>query len=100
MPRRKILTDRQKVKLFALPTDEPSLLKHFMLDDFDIEQIKQRRRAHNKIGFALQLCALRYPGRSLAPGELIPAEVIEFLAAQIGVDAGELLNYPIREETR
>ncbi|EKA4587826.1 DUF4158 domain-containing protein, partial [Salmonella enterica subsp. enterica serovar Kentucky] len=36
--------------------------------------IRLRRRAHNRFGFALQLCVLRYPGRVLAPGELIPAE--------------------------
>jgi len=36
-----------------LPTDAASLHEHYTLDDFDIEQIKQRRRPHNKMGFAL-----------------------------------------------
>ena len=34
------------------------------------------------IGFALQLCALRYPGRALAHGEMIPREVLSFVGAQ------------------
>jgi TnpA family transposase len=32
------------------------------------------QRPHNRFGFALQLCVLRYPGRVLAPGEVIPAK--------------------------
>lgn len=52
------------------------------------------------MGFALQLCALRYPGRLLAPGETIPIEVLRFLAAQIGIEASDLAGYAAREETR
>jgi len=66
MPRRSILTKRQQARLLDLPTDTASLHEHYTLDDFDLEQIRGRRRAHNKMGFALQLCALRYPGRLLA----------------------------------
>ncbi|MRK13871.1 DUF4158 domain-containing protein, partial [Klebsiella pneumoniae] len=42
--------------------------------------------------FALQLCALRYPGRALAPGEMIPREVLSFVGAQLGVPADALLT--------
>lgn len=100
MPRRSILTKRQQARLLDLPTDAASLHKHYTLDNFDLEQIRGRRRAQNKMGFALQLCALRYPGRLLAPGEVIPVEVLRFLADQIGVDAGDLAGYATREETR
>ena len=100
MPRRSILTKRQQTRLLDLPTDAASLHDHYTLDDFDLEQIRQRRRPHNKMGFALQLCALRYPGRLLAPGETIPIEVLRFLAAQIGIEAGDLAGYASREETR
>lgn len=81
MPRRTILTRRQQARLLDLPTDATSLHEHYTLDVFDLEQIKQRRRLHNKLGFALQLCALRYPEQLLAPGETIPIEVLRFLAA-------------------
>lgn len=85
MPRRSILTDRQRAALFDLPTDEASMLRHYTLADDDLELIHARRRSHNRFGFALQLCALRYPGRLLAPGEVIPLAVTRFLAAQLGV---------------
>ena len=100
MPRRSILTKRQQARLLDLPTDPARLQVHYTLDDFDLEQIKQRRRPLNKMGFALQLCALRYPGRLLAPGETIPVEVLRFLADQIGIAASDLAGYAAREETR
>ena len=100
MPRRHILSERQRHTLLALPTDEPALLRHYTLADDDLEHIRLRRRPHNRLGFALQLCALRYPGRLLAPGEVIPQEVLRFLAAQLGLKADDLLTYASREETR
>ncbi|MCE0064128.1 DUF4158 domain-containing protein, partial [Klebsiella pneumoniae] len=84
MSRRHIFTERQRAALFDLPTDELSLLKFYTLGDDDLENIRQRRRPENRIGFALQLCALRYPGRALAPGEMIPREVLSFVGAQLG----------------
>lgn len=51
-------------------------------------------------GFALQLCALRYPARALAPGEVIPHEVLSFIGAQLGAPADALLTYAARRQTR
>ena len=100
MPRRSILTDRQRAALFDLPTDDASMLRHYTLADDDLEIIRARRRRHNRFGFALQLCALRYPGRLLTPGEVIPMEVTRFLAAQLGLKPDDLAGYARREETR
>jgi len=100
MPRRITLTDRQREALLRLPVDQGDLLKHYTLSDEDLGHIRQRRRPHNRFGFALQLCVLRYPGRVLAPGELIPAPVTEFIAAQLGLSSDDLLLYAAREETR
>lgn len=46
------------------------------------------------------VCALRFPGRPLAPGEVIPQELSRFLAAQLGLKGNDLIKYAIREETR
>ena len=100
MPRRQILTDRTRTALFDLPTDEASLLRHYTLADDDIEHIRTRRSAHNKLGFALQLCAFRYPGRLLNSGEIIPLEMAEFVAAQIGVKGIDLAGYAETDVTR
>ncbi len=100
MPRRQILSDRQRASLFGLPTDEEVLLQHFTLDDEDIEHIHSRRRPHNRFGFALQLCAFRYPGRLLSADDVIPTEITGYLAAQLGLKANDLVNYAHRPETR
>lgn len=100
MPRRHILTERQRSALFDRPTDEFSLLGHYTLADDDLEHIQERRRPENRLGFALQLCALRYPGRALAPGELIPQEVLSLIGAQLGIPAEALLTYAARRQTR
>lgn len=100
MPRRNILTERQRSSIFDLPTDEETLLRYYTLDDDDIAHIRTRRHPHNKLGFALQLCAFRYPGRLLTAGEVIPLPVAEFLAAQIGVKNQELSGYAETDVTR
>ena len=100
MPRRSIWSARQRGALLDLPTDEAALLRHYTLSDDDIEQIRVRRGGHNRLGFALQLCVFRYPGRLLAVGEVIPLNVLGFIAAQLGMRAEDMDGYAIREETR
>lgn len=85
MPRRQILSDRQRTVLLDLPTDEGLLLRHYTLADDDIEYIQSRRRPHNRFGFALQLFSFLYLGRLLSADEIIPAEITEYLAAQLGL---------------
>ena len=100
MAHRTILTKRQRADLFDLPTDESSLLQHYTLADDDIEHIHERRRPENRIGFALQLCALRYPGRILLQGEIIPEKMLHFIGAQLGISGEALLSYAARRQTR
>jgi len=76
------------------------MLKHYTFGDDDLDHIHERRRPENKLGFALQLCALRYPGRALTPGEVIPQEVLAFIGAQLGIPADALITYAARRQTR
>lgn len=62
MPRRRVLTEAQLDDLLGLPTDEARLIRHWTLDGTDRAAADRRRGAHNQLGFALQLCAFRYPG--------------------------------------
>ena len=100
MAHRTILTARQRAALFDLPIDEASILYHYTLSDDDLEHINERRRDRNRFGFALQLCALRYPGRLLASSEVIPPEIIRFLGAQLSLGSDALAEYATRAETR
>jgi TnpA family transposase len=100
MPRRRVLTDTQLEALFALPTAQADLDLHWTLSPADLAIVRSRRRDHNRLGFALQLCALRYPGRPLRPGELIPDAALHHLADQLDVAAGTLAAYAARPQTR
>jgi len=100
MAHRTILTERQRAALFDLPTTEVEMLRHYILADDDIEHIQARRRQENRIGYALQLCVLRYPGRLLTQGEVIPDKLLRFIGAQLGITSEALLAYAARRQTR
>ena len=74
--------------------------RHYTLSDEDLQNIGARRRPRNKLGFALQLCVLRYRGRLLAPGEFVPPAVVDFIGRQLDLDGDELADYAVRSETR
>ena len=101
MPRRKILTPAQTDTLFGWPTSEAELVRHCTLTREDLEVVATRRGDPNRLGFALQLCMLRHPGRLLRSGEVIPEEVLTFVGEQIGVAGVRALEtYATRPETR
>jgi TnpA family transposase len=100
MPRRRVLTEAQLDALLALPMDDAVLVRHWMLGADDLAAIGRRRRDRNQLGFAIQLCALRYPGRLPRPGELIPGKALRFVAEQLGVEPEALTGYAARFQTR
>jgi len=100
MPRRRVLTDAQLEMLLALPLTETDLIRHWTLSPAEIAAIQRRRRDRNRLGFALQLCALRYPGRLLRPGELVPPPALRYVAHQLDADPDALGAYAARFQTR
>ena len=100
MPRRHALAEAQLEALFALPTAEADLIRHWTLGSADLTAIERRRGGHNQLGYALQLCAFRHPGRLLRPGEAIPQAALRFVADQLHIDADSLAAYAARPQTR
>ena len=66
----------------------------------DLAAIGDARTPETRLSYALQLCALRYPGRHLRRGELLPAIMLDHIAEQIGVDAGVIAAFARRAPTR
>ena len=82
------LSDAERERLNCFPTDISSedIITFFTLTPVDKKQIPITTNASNRLGFALQLCTLRYLG--FCPDILtpLPAEVLGYLAKQLGVD--------------
>ena len=81
--RRQQLTEAQIAALFDPPTDRRELVRHCTLNEVDIAMIRRCRGDHSRLGYALMLCYLRYPGRPLRINERPPAALISFVAEQI-----------------
>jgi hypothetical protein len=83
--RRHQLSETQIAALFDPPTDPRELIRHYTLSAGDLAIVHRCRGEHNRLGCALMLCYLRYPGRPLRAGERPPAELTAFVAEQIDV---------------
>ena len=96
------LTAADRTRLNGFPEQIPheDLSAFFLLSEADHGAINQHREAHTRLGFALQLCALRYVG--FAPDELqtAPAAAVEYVAQQLGVAPQALAAYGTRRPTR
>jgi hypothetical protein len=68
------------------PTPNDEALARYSLTAEDIAFARRRRRAHNRLGFAVQLALVRDLGRPLRAGEIVPVAVVETVAEQIGID--------------
>jgi TnpA family transposase len=100
MTRRKLLSPEERQALLGIPDDEASLIRHYTLSPQDRLQAEVRRRAHNQLGYAVQLCLMRYPGRILGVDESPPAAMVSYVAEQLEVDPGAFALYSHRYHTR
>ncbi|OYV53855.1 MAG: DDE transposase, partial [Acidiphilium sp. 20-67-58] len=100
MSTRTLLSSEQRIRLFSIPTDLSEMVRHFTLGMDDLALIRTKRRSVNRLGCAVQLCLLRYPGFGLGPTTQPPAAMIAFVAHQIGVPAAIFADYADRDQTR
>lgn len=100
MALRPLLTTAERSQILAIPTGTEDLAAHYTLGDADMSLIRQRRGEANRLGFAVQLCLLRYPGIALAEDTEVPPEVVAWLASHLAVSPEGWGEYGTREETR
>lgn len=100
MSRRSVLSATELTSLLALPDSQDDLIRHYTFNESDLALIRQRRGDANRLGFAVQLCLLRYPGYSLAANATVIEPVIQWIASQIKSDPGAWQKYGERDETR
>ena len=96
------LTDVERARLSTYPEEISSedLGRFFTLTSHDLDLVAQQRGDHNRLGFALQLCTLRYLG--FMPNNLLdpPQAVVRLLAYQLDISAEAIKTYGEREQTR
>ncbi len=103
MPTRELLSPAQRTQFLSIPTEmsDQMLARYYTLSEDDQSLIKQRRRNHNRLGFAVQLAYLRFPGRTWATNEEASPLVVSYIAAQLKLNAMSIVQYgQDREATR
>ena len=94
MPGR-IFTPQERKRLDAFPSEiaEADLIRYFTLSHSDLDLVRRQRGDQNRIGFALQLCALRYMGFCPDDLEIVPTTALAFVADQLQASPAALHVY-------
>jgi TnpA family transposase len=85
MPWQGLLAPTQRTQLLMLPSDVRQLADCCTFSPADLDLIARHRGEPNRLGFAIQLGFLRYPGRAWTPSESVPAPMLRFIADQVDV---------------
>ncbi len=95
------LTPEQRHALTQIPADlsDREIARYYTFTQQDLDLIKQRRRLHNRLGFAVQLAVLRFPGRPLKDLAGIPSRVLAAIADQVQIPASAFARYGDRDNT-
>lgn len=96
---RELLTTDQRNLLMEIPEDDLIEGTYYTFSNHDLAVINKRRRVENRLGFAVQLAVLRYPGWSYTHIKNMPDSVMRYIAKQINADPSSLGLYPQRENT-
>jgi hypothetical protein len=98
----RFLTEADRVRLGCFPSElsHDDLIRFFTPDEADLRATRKLRGDTNRLGFTLQLCALRFLGFS--PDDLLkpPKDVLAYLAKQLDVPAAAFKSYSSRIQTR
>ena len=100
MPRRSILSASERDSLLALPDSRDDLIRRYTFSESDLSIIRQRRGAANRLGFAVQLCYLRYPGIVLGVNQLPLPALLHLVAGQLRIPVERWAEYGERAQTR
>lgn len=100
MPRREVLTPVQRFQLSAFPEDERELIRLAGLSAEDFAFVRQHRGGHKRLGVAVLMVYLRFPGRVWGLAEKPHAPILGIVAAQLGPTPAVWDVYAPRDETR
>jgi len=67
--------------MFDPPAEPAAIVWHYTFSPEDLTLIRERRRAANRLGFAVHFAYLRFPGRAIGVDEAPPPDMLAFIAA-------------------
>jgi TnpA family transposase len=92
--------ERERLRRFLEHIPEDDLSVFFLLSETDQQAVNRQQEDHTRLGFALQLCTLRYLG--FVPHDLgtAPSSAIEYAAEQLNEPPEAIQSYGSRIPTR
>ncbi|HYZ85436.1 MAG TPA: DUF4158 domain-containing protein [Bryobacteraceae bacterium] len=101
MPTHELLSAAQRAELLEahLSMGEREVARYYTLSDRDLQIIRHHRRDHNRLGFSIQLCHLRFPGWPLKAGEVPAAKLMAYVARQLNVSPELFHDYARGRDT-
>lgn len=95
MPTRELLTPAQRLGLDELPVDldDRLMARHHTLSDEELAAALKRRTPAGRLGFAMQIALLKFPGRPLRSGERAPEKTLRYVASQVGEEPKAIVSY-------
>jgi TnpA family transposase len=100
MARRQLLSNEAWAARLAPVVDDREVIRHYTLSEDDFDAIMRKRLDASRLGYALALCLMRHPGRSLEQGEALPVQIVGYVARQLGIAPGVFDNSPERDKER
>ena len=100
MPRRAILSANEKQTLVAISDNQAEFIRHYSFSESDLSIIRQRRGDANRLGFAIQLCYMRFPGIILGIKQTPYPHLLNYVAQQLNISPNAWESYGLREITR
>ena len=100
MPRQIILSALEREVLLAPPANRDELIRWHTFSELDLALVRQRWGDANRLGFAVQLCLLRYPGQGLAVDAQPSEAVLEWISQTLRINPSCWPQHATREETR
>ena len=100
MPRRSVFSASERDSLLVIPNTQDELIRYYTLSELDLSIIRQHRGAENRLGFAVQLCYMRYPGVMLNAEEKPDPLLLRLVANQLQITEATWSKYGQRDKTR